>query len=166
MRALGMSSQRADISLWELLPFLTHCLQVTGHQLLIWKANPDSRTAILISSLWNKLVKSRISPRITWITSPSEHTPRLSRAPWVLCSITASVLLGELLDAPGEEPLWRAVLKEPEGSCGTGTVRPPGTAVGLQAWQGDATQAQRKLLQAVLNSLWILLLSPLNSERG
>lgn len=166
MRALGMSSQRADISLWELLPFLTHCLQVTGHRLLIWKANPDSRIAIPISSLWNKLVKSCISPRITWITSHSEHTPRVSRAPWVLCSITASVLLGELSDAPGEEPLWRAVLKEPEGSCGTRAIPPPALWWDCRHGRGDATQAQRKLLQAVLNSLWILLLSPLNSERG
>lgn len=46
----------------------------------------------------------------------------------MLCSITASVLLGELKDAPGKDPSGgRAVLEEPEGSCGTRSVKQEGS---------------------------------------
>lgn len=114
-----------------------------------------------VSCLWNK--NSCISPLSAWITSHSGHTLREIRAVWVLCSITASVLLEELLDASGEQLLWKAVQKEwGKGSCGTGVLQPSGTA----GTEKDATQAQGKFLQAVINSSWILVLSVANSERG
>lgn len=49
----------------------------------------------------------------------------------MLCNITLSVLSGESPDAPGEQALQIFLLKETEGSCGTGDVQPPGTAVRL-----------------------------------
>lgn len=82
MRSLGTSSQGAEISLWKLMPFLSHCLQLTGYWLLIWEGNPDSRIAISISSLWNELHKSGTSPLFAWITSHTGHTLKESRAPW------------------------------------------------------------------------------------
>lgn len=110
MRALGMGSQGADISLWELLSFLTCCLQLTGHWLLIWEANPDGGVAISISSLWNKLRNSCISPLFAWITSHSGPALRESRASLVLCSITASALPRGWWDAAGQQLLRRVVL--------------------------------------------------------
>lgn len=63
-----------------------------------------------------------------WIMSSSGHRSGHSRAVWVLCSITASVLVGELKDAPGKDPSGgRAVLGEPEGSCGTRAVKQEGS---------------------------------------
>lgn len=108
MRALGAGSQGADISLWELLPFPTCCLQLTGHWLLIWETNPDGRIAITISSLWNKLIVLHFSTFCLNHMCHSGHTLRESRAPWVLCSITASVLLGGLV----RRTRWTALLKE------------------------------------------------------
>lgn len=61
----------------------------------------------------------------------------------MLCSITISVLSGESPDTPGEQPLQMFVLKETEGSCGTGDVQPPGTAVRLQDEGGCYTSTDK-----------------------
>jgi len=51
----------------------------------------------------------------------------------VLCNAAASAVLGGLWGAGGEEPLRTAVVKEPEGSCGTGAMQLPSSTVGLRA---------------------------------
>lgn len=61
----------------------------------------------------------------------------------VLCNITISVLSGESPDALGEQPLQIFVLKETEGSCGTGDVQPPGTALRLHDEGGCYTNTDK-----------------------
>lgn len=75
----------------------------------------------------------------------------------------ASALMGELPEAPGkgssgEELCWKSQ-REAEALGLSSTWHCSGT----EAVEEGATPTQRKLLQAVINSFWILLLSPANS---
>lgn len=114
-----MGSQGVGVSLWELLPFLTCCVQFTGHWLLIWEAGPDSSIAMSISSLWNKLIKSCISPLFGWITCFIQGSLGTLQHRSFCCA-------GAVVDAAGDHPLCRAGLKEPRGSGGS-------VVLGLQA---------------------------------
>lgn len=83
----------------------------------------------------------------------------------MLCSITASVLMGELTDAPVKAPLeeelcWRS--QREAVALGLSSTWHCSGAAGMEE---GAPPAQRELLQAVINSFWVLLLSPANSER-
>lgn len=150
MRALDMGSQGADISLWELLPFLACCLQLSVHWLLTWEASPENRTFISVSFVRNKLSVSCIYLLFVWITSSSGHTLQGSRIPWVLW-ITVSVLLGRCwmyqMNSLSEKLCWKSQWEAVvlgwfnHWHCS-----------GTADMEEDAAQAQWKVSHAVIHS--------------